>query len=178
MVQIARTTLQGNKAFHIALRSIFGIGPTNALQITEACGISTELKVGPPCRGVQAILLVGPKDAGINTRFLHFHVKQVQDVKEPYIKKVAAYIQDNYVVGDQLKRQIRNNILQLIDMKSYRGNRWAETDGVAEEGLQQGWTGMGMSVRTEPTVLLFAALRTGSDPQQPVREAFALPWHG
>ena len=48
---------------------------------------------------------------------------QVKDVKDPYVQKVAQHIQDNYVVGDQLKRSIRDNILQLMEMKSHRGTR-------------------------------------------------------
>jgi len=46
MVQIARVTLPANVAFHIALRRVFGIGNNTSLQISEACGISSELKVG------------------------------------------------------------------------------------------------------------------------------------
>mmetsp|Transcript_37625 Transcript_37625/g.83767 ORF Transcript_37625/g.83767 Transcript_37625/m.83767 type:complete len:124 (-) Transcript_37625:932-1303(-) len=91
VVQLARTQLASNSNFHIALRKIFGIGKTTSLQISEACGISKDMKV--------------------------------RDVKEPYIQKVAQYIQDNYLVGDELKRSIRENILQLIDMNSYRGTR-------------------------------------------------------
>uniref|UniRef100_A0A7S0X159 Ribosomal protein S13 n=1 Tax=Chlamydomonas leiostraca TaxID=1034604 RepID=A0A7S0X159_9CHLO len=91
MVQIARTTLNPNKAFYVALQKVFGIGRTNSVEIAEACGISKELKV--------------------------------KDVKEPYIEKVVQYIQDNHLVGDQLKRQIRENILSLIEIKSYRGSR-------------------------------------------------------
>ena len=48
---------------------------------------------------------------------------QVKDVKEQYVQKVAQHIQDNYVVGDQLKRSIRDNILSLMEMKSQRGSR-------------------------------------------------------
>ena len=48
---------------------------------------------------------------------------QVRDVKDPYIQKVAQYIQENHVVGDQLKRSVRENILQLVAMKSWRGSR-------------------------------------------------------
>jgi small subunit ribosomal protein S13 len=48
---------------------------------------------------------------------------KVKDVKEPYVAKVAAYIQANYVVGDQLKRSIREDILRLIDIKARRGTR-------------------------------------------------------
>uniref|UniRef100_A0A7S3RAC8 Ribosomal protein S13 n=1 Tax=Dunaliella tertiolecta TaxID=3047 RepID=A0A7S3RAC8_DUNTE len=91
MVQIARTPLSNNVAFHIALRKIFGLGSTTSLQISETCGISAELKV--------------------------------RDVKEPYIHKVAQYIQDNYTVGDQLRREVRQNILRLMDIKCYRGTR-------------------------------------------------------
>lgn len=48
---------------------------------------------------------------------------QVRDVKEQYVQKVAKYIQENHVVGDQLKRSIRENILSLVNMKSFRGAR-------------------------------------------------------
>ncbi|KAF5831375.1 hypothetical protein DUNSADRAFT_13191 [Dunaliella salina] len=48
---------------------------------------------------------------------------QVRDVKEPYIQKVAQYIQDNYTVGDQLRREVRQNILRLMEIKCYRGTR-------------------------------------------------------
>eukprot|EP00200_Dunaliella_tertiolecta_P006020 CAMPEP_0202355894 /NCGR_PEP_ID=MMETSP1126-20121109/10595_1 /ASSEMBLY_ACC=CAM_ASM_000457 /TAXON_ID=3047 /ORGANISM="Dunaliella tertiolecta, Strain CCMP1320" /LENGTH=132 /DNA_ID=CAMNT_0048948579 /DNA_START=112 /DNA_END=511 /DNA_ORIENTATION=+ len=89
MVQIARTPLSNNVAFHIALRKIFGLGSTTSLQISETCGISAELKV--------------------------------RDVKEPYIHKVAQYIQDNYTVGDQLRREVRQNILRLMDINATEG---------------------------------------------------------
>lgn len=52
MVQIARTTLDPNKTFYVALQKVFGIGRTNSLEIAEACGISKELKV----RGVETFL--------------------------------------------------------------------------------------------------------------------------
>jgi len=47
----------------------------------------------------------------------------VKEIKEQYLQKVAQHIQDNYVVGDSLKRSIRDNILQLMEMKSQRGLR-------------------------------------------------------
>ncbi|KAG1657806.1 hypothetical protein FOA52_006582 [Chlamydomonas sp. UWO 241] len=48
---------------------------------------------------------------------------KVKDVNELYIQKVAQHIEENYVVGDQLKRSIRDNILQLVAMKANRGIR-------------------------------------------------------
>jgi small subunit ribosomal protein S13 len=48
---------------------------------------------------------------------------RVSDVKPQYIKACAQYIQNNLVVGDELKRAIREDILKLIDAKTYRGAR-------------------------------------------------------
>jgi len=48
---------------------------------------------------------------------------QVRDVKEPFVQRVAQYIQNNYTVGDPLRREVRQNILRLMDIKSYRGTR-------------------------------------------------------
>jgi small subunit ribosomal protein S13 len=50
---------------------------------------------------------------------------RVVDVKPQYIKACAQYIQNNLIVGDELKRQIREDILKLIDAKTYRGTRHA-----------------------------------------------------
>ncbi|GAX81316.1 hypothetical protein CEUSTIGMA_g8747.t1 [Chlamydomonas eustigma] len=91
MTLIARTLMRPELHFHIALAKIFGIGKSSALNISEACGISKDMKV--------------------------------KEVKEQYVQKVAQHIHTNYVVGDQLKRNIRDNILQLIEMKSFRGSR-------------------------------------------------------
>lgn len=48
---------------------------------------------------------------------------KVKDIKEQHIQRVSQYIQDNYVVGDSLKRNLRENILQMIRLKTYRGQR-------------------------------------------------------
>ena len=48
MTQIARTVLPLEANFHIALARVFGIGRSSALQISEACGISKDMKVGDP----------------------------------------------------------------------------------------------------------------------------------
>ena len=47
----------------------------------------------------------------------------MKDVSPAYIQKVAEHIQENYSVGDELKRSIRDRILAFVDMKSERGHR-------------------------------------------------------
>ena len=57
---------------------------------------------------------------------------RVSDVKASYIRQCAQFIQNNYVVGDELKRSIREDILSLINSKSYRGKR--HVDGLPMRG--------------------------------------------
>lgn len=45
MTQIARTMLPLEANFHVALARVFGIGRSSALQISESCGISKDMKV-------------------------------------------------------------------------------------------------------------------------------------
>ena len=47
----------------------------------------------------------------------------MKDVSPAFIQKVADHIQENYSVGDELKRSIRDRILAFVDMKSERGHR-------------------------------------------------------
>lgn len=39
---------------------------------------------------------------------------QVKDIKESYVQKVTAYVEEHYTTGDTLKRQIREGILQQV----------------------------------------------------------------
>ncbi|KAJ9513720.1 hypothetical protein QJQ45_015479 [Haematococcus lacustris] len=48
---------------------------------------------------------------------------RVRDIKEPHLQRVSQYIQDHFVVEDQLKRGIRENILRLMNIKCRRGTR-------------------------------------------------------
>ncbi len=48
------------------------------------------------------------------------------------MQKVEQHIQENLVVGDHLKRSIRDNILKLVDMKSQRGFRHKQ--GLSQHG--------------------------------------------
>jgi len=44
-------------------------------------------------------------------------------VKSNQVRQVIALINERYKVGDELKRSIRDDILRLIDAKTYRGKR-------------------------------------------------------
>jgi ribosomal protein S13 len=46
---------------------------------------------------------------------------QVKDVKETYLQKVASYIEANFVTGDALRRQIRENVAGEVAISSARG---------------------------------------------------------
>lgn len=48
---------------------------------------------------------------------------KVKDIKEQHVQRVSQYIQENHVVGDPLRRSIRENILSMIQLQTYRGRR-------------------------------------------------------
>lgn len=48
---------------------------------------------------------------------------RVMDVKASHVRQVVAIINERYKVGDELKRSIRDDILRLIEAKTYRGTR-------------------------------------------------------
>ena len=73
-------------------------------------------------RSFWCVWLSEPQPSGYG-RVVHHWCSQVRDVKEPYVHRVAQYIQDHFIVGDPLKRQLRQNILRLMDIKCYRGSR-------------------------------------------------------
>jgi small subunit ribosomal protein S13 len=49
--------------------------------------------------------------------------KRSKDVSEDDVSKITAYIQKNYVVEGDLRREINQNIRQHMDMGTYRGIR-------------------------------------------------------
>jgi ribosomal protein S13 len=59
----------------------------------------------------------------MNQQLFGCEYMQVKDVKDQYIQKASQYIQEHYVVGDALKRSIRENILTMMKIKSWRGSR-------------------------------------------------------
>lgn len=44
-------------------------------------------------------------------------------LQDSHVRQLTEFIQANYVVGDELKRSVRDNILKLINMRAYRGMR-------------------------------------------------------
>lgn len=130
MSQIARTALPPNQVFHVALGRIFGLGRATGLEAAEACGISKDMKV---CAGLlgSACPCAAPR---LLIQAMGVAAVQVRDVKEESLLKVAAHIQENYVVGDQLKRTLRERILGMISMKSYRGSRCGDRGAAVPVG--------------------------------------------
>lgn len=57
------------------------------------------------------------KDTGIDPN------KRTKDINEDEIAKIVAYIQKNYLVEGDLRREVQQNIRQHMDMGSYRGLR-------------------------------------------------------
>jgi len=57
------------------------------------------------------------KDTGIDPN------KRTNDMSEDDIAKIVAYIQKNYTVEGDLRREVQQNIRQHMDMGSYRGMR-------------------------------------------------------
>ncbi len=49
---------------------------------------------------------------------------QVRDVKDEYLQRIQQHINDHYVVGDTLKRQVRDNVLREV------GNSTSSFSGV------------------------------------------------
>ncbi|MCS7165555.1 MAG: 30S ribosomal protein S13 [Candidatus Calescibacterium sp.] len=49
--------------------------------------------------------------------------KKAKDLTQEEINKIQKYIDDNYVVEGDLRRQISQNIRELIEIRCYRGIR-------------------------------------------------------
>ncbi len=48
---------------------------------------------------------------------------RAKDLNEDELSKIASYIEKNYVIEGQLRRQIAQNVTRLKDIGSYRGMR-------------------------------------------------------
>lgn len=49
--------------------------------------------------------------------------KRVKELKEEEIGRIAAFIQKNYSIEGDLKKEVTENIKRLIDINAYRGTR-------------------------------------------------------
>ncbi|GLI68059.1 hypothetical protein VaNZ11_012386 [Volvox africanus] len=63
--------------------------------------------------------------------------KQVKDIKETYLQKVASYIEANFVTGDALRRQIRENVATEVAINSQRGMHHVRMSRHTKAGLQR-----------------------------------------
>jgi small subunit ribosomal protein S13 len=91
MARIAGVDLPRDKRLDIALRYIYGIGPTRAFEIVDGTGI----------------------DGGT----------KVRDLSEDEVSKVRAYIDANYKVEGDLRREVAQDIKRKIEIGCYQGIR-------------------------------------------------------
>ena len=91
MARIAGVDLPRDKRLDIALRYIYGIGPTRAYEIVEGAGIEGGTKV--------------------------------RDLSEDEVAKVRAYIDQNYKVEGDLRREVAQDIKRKIEIGCYQGIR-------------------------------------------------------
>ncbi|HXF56996.1 MAG TPA: 30S ribosomal protein S13 [Actinomycetota bacterium] len=91
MARIAGVDLPREKRVDIALRYIYGIGPTRAREIVQAVGV----------------------DGG----------RKVRDLTDEEITKIRAFIDRNYKVEGDLRRDVAQDIKRKIEIGCYQGIR-------------------------------------------------------
>jgi len=91
MARIAGVDLPRDKRLDIALRYIFGIGPTRAFQIIDGTAI----------------------DGGT----------KVRDLSEEEVVKIRAYIDTNFKVEGDLRREVAQDIKRKIEIGCFQGVR-------------------------------------------------------
>ncbi len=93
MVRIAGVDVPDRKKAHVALRSIYGIGPTLAAEILTKAEIDTEL---PP---------------------------RMNELTEAQVDRIRELVDKEYLAEGDLRREVNQNIRRLIEIGSYRGSR-------------------------------------------------------
>ncbi len=91
MPRILGVDIPKEKKLKIALRYIYGIGPSNALEVLKNTGVDPE--------------------------------KKASQLSDEEISKIASFIQANYKVEGELRRETTQNIRRLADIGCYRGIR-------------------------------------------------------
>jgi small subunit ribosomal protein S13 len=91
MARIAGVDLPRDKRLDIALRYIYGIGPTRAFEIVQG----TQIEGGT----------------------------KVRDLSEEEVVKIRAYIDTNYKVEGDLRREVAQEIKRKIEIGCYQGIR-------------------------------------------------------
>ena len=93
MVRIAGVDVPDRKRAHVALRSIYGVGPIIATEILTKAGIDTEL---PP---------------------------RMNELDESQVDRIREIVDREYLTEGDLRREVNQNIRRLIEIGSYRGLR-------------------------------------------------------
>ena len=93
MVRIAGVDVPDRKRAHVALRSIYGIGPKIA----------------------QEILIKADLDPVIPPR--------MNELSEEQVDRIRELVDQDYISEGDLRREITQNVRRLIDIGSYRGLR-------------------------------------------------------
>ena len=93
MVRIAGVDVPDRKKAHVALRSIYGIGPTLAAEILVKADIDPVL---PP---------------------------RMNELSEAQVDRIRELVDREYVAEGDLRREVNQNIRRLIEIGSYRGLR-------------------------------------------------------
>jgi small subunit ribosomal protein S13 len=93
VVRIAGVDVPDRKKAHVALRSIYGIGPGLAAEILDKAGIDSTL---PP---------------------------RMNELDEAQIDHIRELVDKEYLAEGDLRREVNQNIRRLIEIGSYRGLR-------------------------------------------------------
>lgn len=93
MVRIAGVDVPDRKRAHVALRSIYGIGPAMAVEILEKAQVNAEL---PP---------------------------RMNELTDAQVDRIRELVDREYIAEGDLRREVNQNIRRLIEIGSYRGLR-------------------------------------------------------
>ena len=93
MVRIAGVDVPDRKRAHVALRSIYGIGPAIAAEILVKADIDPNM------------------------------APRMNELSEAQVDRIRELVDKEYVAEGDLRREVNQNIRRLIDIGSYRGLR-------------------------------------------------------
>ena len=93
MVRIAGVDVPDRKKAHVALRSIYGIGPSIATEILIKAAIDPDM---PP---------------------------RMNELTEAQVDRIRELVDREYLAEGDLRREVQQNIRRLIEIGSYRGLR-------------------------------------------------------
>ena len=94
MVRIAGVDVPDRKKAHVALRSIYGVGPAIAKEILTKADIDPELS------------------------------PRMSELSETQVDRIRELVDREYTAEGDLRREVNQNIRRLIEIGSYRGLRY------------------------------------------------------